>query len=56
MEMKFQAFFQLQIMFTTSIIPRKHAASIKFDAKWLEKKLFVCPDGWRTAINWIIEI
>ena len=37
---KFQAILELQTMFTTSIIPSKHAGSIKFDVKRVEKKLF----------------
>ena len=41
---KFQVIFQLQTLFTTSIIPSKHAGSIKFDVKRLEKKLFLCRD------------
>ena len=46
---KFQDIFQLQTSFTTSIIPSKHTGSIKFDVKWLEKKLFYCRD----ALKWI---
>ena len=30
--MTFQAIFQLMILFTTNIIPSKHAVSIEFDA------------------------
>ena len=41
---KFQAILELQTMFTTSIISSKHAGSIKFDVKRLEKKLFLCRD------------
>ena len=41
---KFQAILELQTLFTTSIIPSKHAGSIKFDVKRLEKKLFLCHD------------
>ena len=43
---KFQAILELQTElqteFATSIIPSKHAGSIKFDVKRLEKKLFLC--------------
>ena len=41
---KFQAILRLQTVFTTSIIPGKHAGRIKFDVKRLEKKLFLCRD------------
>ena len=53
---KFQAILELQTAFTTSIIPSKHAGSIKFDVKRLEKKLFLCCDCWRVGINLIIAI
>ena len=36
--------------------PSKHAGSIKFDVKRLEKKLFLCRDCWRIGINIIIAI
>ena len=39
---EFQAIFELQTSFATSIIPSKYAGSIKFDVKQLEKKLFLC--------------
>ena len=55
-EEKFQAILELQTVFTTSIIPSKHAGSIKFDVKRLEKKLFLCRDCWRIGINLIIAI
>ena len=47
---------ELQTLFTTSIIPSKHAGSIKFDVKRLGKKLFLCRYCWRVGINLIIEI
>ena len=53
---KFQAIFQLQTLFPTSIIPSKHAGSIKFDVKQLEKKLFLLRDCWRTGTNLIFAI
>ena len=53
---KFQAILELQTAFTTSIIPRKHAGSIEFDVKRLEKKLFLCRDCRRIGINFIISI
>ena len=34
--------FQAILEFATSIIPSKHAGSIKFDVKRLQKKLFLC--------------
>ena len=40
MEMKFQAIFQLQTVFTTNIIPSKH-----FVSKKARKKLRLCRDG-----------
>ena len=43
-------------MFATSIMPSKHAGSIKFDVKRLEKKLFLCLDCRRIEINLIIAI
>ena len=43
-------------MFTTSIIPSKHAGSIKFYVKRLEKKLFLYRDCLRIGINLIIAI
>ena len=52
---KFQAVLELQTVFTTGIIPSKHAGSIKFDVKRLEKKLFLCRDCWRIGINLIID-
>ena len=55
-EMKFQTIFQLQTTFTTIIIPSKHAGSIKFDAKRLEKKLHFCLNAWHTGINWNFAI
>ena len=33
---KFQAILELQTVFTTSIIPSKHAGSIRFDVERLE--------------------
>ena len=53
---KLQAILELQTVFTTSIIPSKHAGSIKFDVKRLEKKLFLCHDCWRIGLNLIIAI
>ena len=53
---KFQAILELQTLLTTSIVPSKHAGSIKFDVKRLEKKLFLCRDCWRIGINLIFEI
>ena len=53
---KFQAILELQTVFTTSIIPSKHAGSIRFDVKRLEKKLFLCRDCWRIGINLIVAI
>ena len=47
---------ELQTVFTTSIIPSKHAGSIKFDVKRLGKKLFLCRDCWRIGKNLIIAI
>ena len=47
---------ELQTVFTTSIIPSKHAGSIEFDVKRLEKKLFLCRDCLRIGINLIIAI
>ena len=55
-EEKFQAILQLQALFTTSIIPSKHAGSIKFGVKRLEKKLFLFPDCGHIGINLIIAI
>ena len=53
---KFQAILELQTAIPTSIIPSKHAGSIKFDVKRLENKLFLCCDYWRIGINLIIAI
>ena len=53
---KFQAILELQSAFTTSIIPSKHAGSVKFDVKRLEKKLFLRRDCWRIGINLSIAI
>ena len=53
---KFQAILELQTTFTTSIILSKHAGSIKFDVKRLEKKPFLCRDCWCIGINLIIAI
>ena len=53
---KFQAVLELQTVFATSVIPSKHAGSIKIDVKRLEKKLFFCRNCWRIGINLIIAI
>ena len=39
------AFFHLQTMFTTNIMPSKHAGSIIFYKEWLGKGLCLCSDG-----------
>ena len=41
---KFQAILELQTAFPTSIKLSKHAGSLKFDVKRLEKNLFLCRD------------
>ena len=48
---KFQAILELQTFFPTNNIPSKHAGSIKFGVKRLEKKLFLCRDCSRIGIN-----
>ena len=55
-EEKFQAILQLQTSFITSIIPSKHAGSIKFGIKRLEKKLFLFCDCQRIGIILMIAI
>ena len=53
--MRFQAIFQLQTMLPTHFISSKHTGSIKFDAKWVEKKL--CLSLWPTHWNrWFCAI
>ena len=47
---------ELQTAFPTSSIPSKHAGSIKFDVKRLQKTLFLCRDCWRIGINLIVAI
>ena len=48
--------FSVEKFKATSIIPSKHAGSIKFDVKRLQKTLFPCRDCWRIGINLIVAI
>ena len=50
------SYLSVAILLTTNIILNKHAGSIRFNVKWLEKKLYLCCDGWRIRINLIFAI
>ena len=47
--MNFQAIFQLQVMFTTNIIPGKYTENVEFDAKQFQKVLSL--SCWLTHWN-----